>query len=43
VKEVRFDADRAISTVVATREQLKHGALGANPLILSIAREEIRP
>jgi len=41
--EVGFDADRVISTIVATREQLEHGAMGANPLILNIEREGIRP
>ena len=41
--EVGFDADRVISTVVTTREQLEHGAMGANPLMLNIAREGIRP
>ncbi len=41
--EVGFDADRVISTVVTTREQLEHGAMGANPLILNIEREGIRP
>ena len=41
--ETGFDADRVISTVVATREQLEHGAMGANPLILNIEREGIRP
>ncbi len=41
--EVGFDADRVISTVVTTREQLEHGAMGANPLILNIEREGIHP
>jgi predicted nucleotidyltransferase len=41
--EVGFDADRVISTVVATREQLEHGAMGANPLMFNIEREGIRP
>lgn len=41
--EVGFDADRVISTVVATREQLEQGAMGASPLILNIKREGIRP
>jgi predicted nucleotidyltransferase len=41
--EVGFDADRVISTVVTTREQLEHGAMGANPLMLNIEREGIRP
>jgi uncharacterized protein len=41
--EVGFEADRVISTIVTTREQLEHGAMGANPLILNIEREGIRP
>lgn len=41
--EVGFDMDRVISTVVATREQLEQGAMGASPLILNIKREGIRP
>lgn len=41
--EVGGDADRVISTVVATHEQLEHGAMGANPLMLNIEREGIRP
>lgn len=41
--EVGFERDRVISTVVATRDDLEHGAMGANPLILKIEREGIRP
>ena len=41
--EVGFEADRVISTIVTTRDQLEHGAMGANPLILNIEREGIRP
>jgi len=41
--EVGFDADRVISTVVATREQLEHGAMGANPLMLNVERDGVRP
>ena len=41
--EVGLEADRVISTVVATRDQLEHGAMGANPLIRNIEREGIRP
>lgn len=41
--EVGFEFDRVISTLVATRDQLEHGAMGANPLILNIEREGIRP
>jgi len=41
--EVGLEADRVISTLVATRDQLEHGAMGANPLIGNIEREGIRP
>jgi uncharacterized protein len=41
--EVGFEQDRIISTIVATRDQLEHGAMGANPLMLQIEREGIRP
>lgn len=41
--EVGFESDRIISTVVATRDQLERGAMGANPLVLNIRREGIRP
>jgi predicted nucleotidyltransferase len=41
--EVGFEFDRVISTIVATRDQLEHGAMGANPLILNIEREGVRP
>jgi len=41
--EVGFERDRVISTVVATRDDLEQGAMGANPLILKIEREGIRP
>lgn len=41
--EVGFEMDRVISTIVATRNQLEHGAMGANPLVLHIEREGIRP
>lgn len=41
--EVGFDADRVISTVVATRDQLDHGAMGANPLMLNIEKDGVRP
>ncbi len=40
--EVGFELDRVISTVVATRDQLQNGAMGANPLILNIEREGVR-
>ena|SRR3990172_9163027 len=41
--EVGFEMDRVISTLVATRAELEHGAMGANPLILNVEREGIRP
>lgn len=41
--EVGFEFDRVISTIVATPDQLEHGAMGANPLILNIEREGVRP
>jgi predicted nucleotidyltransferase len=41
--EVGFEMDRVISTVVATRDDLEHGAMGANPLLLHVRREGIRP
>jgi predicted nucleotidyltransferase len=40
--EVGFEMGRVISTVVTTRAELDHGAMGANPLVLSIEREGIR-
>jgi uncharacterized protein len=39
--EVGFETERVISTIVATRDQLEHGAIGANPLIRNIEREGI--
>jgi predicted nucleotidyltransferase/Arc/MetJ-type ribon-helix-helix transcriptional regulator len=41
--EVGFEMDRVISTVVATREELEQGAMGANPLVLNVEREGVRP
>lgn len=41
--EVGFERDRVISTIVITREELEHGAMGANPLMLNIEREGVRP
>jgi hypothetical protein len=35
--------DQMISTVVATRAELEHGAIGANPLVLKAEQEGIRP
>jgi predicted nucleotidyltransferase len=41
--EVGFEMDRVISTVVTTRAELEHGAMGANPLVLNVEREGVRP
>ena len=41
--EVGFELDRVISTVVASRDDLEHGAMGANPLLLNIEREGVEP
>jgi len=41
--EVGFEMDRIISTVVTTRAELEHGAMGANPLVLDVEREGVRP
>jgi predicted nucleotidyltransferase len=41
--EVGFELDYIISPVVATREQLEHGPMGASPLILNIEREGVHP
>ena len=32
-----------ISTVVTTRAELEYGAMGANPLVLNVEREGVRP
>lgn len=40
--EVGFEWDRVISTIVTTRDQLEHGAMGTNPLVLSVEQEGIR-
>jgi len=41
--EVGFEMDCVISTVVTTRDELEHGAMGASPLILNIEREGVQP
>jgi predicted nucleotidyltransferase len=41
--EVGFEMDRVISTVVATRDDPEHSAMGANPLVLNVEREGVRP
>jgi predicted nucleotidyltransferase len=40
--QVGFEQDRVISTLVATREQLQHGPLGADPLLDHVRREGVR-
>ena len=40
--EVGFEMDRIISTVVTTRHELEHGAMGAHPLVLDVEREGVR-
>lgn len=40
--EVGFEMDRVISTIVVTRDDLLHGAAGANPLIRQIEREGVQ-
>ena len=41
--EVGFEMDRAICTVVATRDDLEQRAMGSNPLVLDVEREGVRP
>ncbi len=41
--EVGFEKERVITTVVVTRAELEHGAMGASPLVLNVEREGIRP
>lgn len=41
--EVGFEMDRVITPVVTTRHDLEHGAMGANPLVLNVEREGVRP
>jgi predicted nucleotidyltransferase len=41
--EVGFQMDRVISTTVATPDDLERGPMGANPLILNIEQEGVRP
>lgn len=40
--DVGFEVNRIISTFVATRDQLKNGAVGANPIIFRIKEEGIQ-
>jgi predicted nucleotidyltransferase len=39
--EVSLDAGLVVSTFVVTRDQLAHGAVGANPLVLHVRSEGI--
>ncbi|MCI0398540.1 MAG: nucleotidyltransferase domain-containing protein [Chloroflexi bacterium] len=41
--EVGFEMDRIITTIVVTRDELQHGAMGANPLLLEVERDGVRP
>ena len=41
--EVGFEMDRVICTVVATRDDLEQRAMGANPLVLGVELEGVRP
>jgi predicted nucleotidyltransferase len=39
--EVGLEMDRVISTLVVTREQLEHGPMGVNPIILNAHAEGV--
>jgi predicted nucleotidyltransferase len=39
--EVGLEMDRMISTLVVTREQLEHGAMGVSPIILNIQADGV--
>jgi len=39
--EVGLEMDRVISTLVVTREQLEHGPMGVNPIILNVQAEGV--
>lgn len=39
--EVGLEMDRMISTLVVTREQLEHGPMGVNPIILNVQAEGV--
>lgn len=41
--EVGLEMDRVISTVVVSRADLEDGPMGANPLVLELEREGVRP
>lgn len=40
--QVGFERERVISTLVATREQIEHGPLGADPLLDHILHEGVQ-
>ena len=40
--EVGMEMDRVISTLVATRAQVDHGAIGANPIMRHMATDGVR-
>ena len=39
--KVGLEMDRVISTLVVTREQLEHGPMGVNPVILNVHAEGV--
>ena len=39
--EVGLEMDRVISTLVVTREQLEHGPMGVNPIMLNVQAEGV--
>ncbi|MBP8292392.1 MAG: nucleotidyltransferase domain-containing protein [Caldilineaceae bacterium] len=39
--EVGLEIDRVISTLVATRAQIAHGAIGANPIMRHVAMDGV--
>lgn len=39
--EVGLEMDRVISTLVVTREQLEHGPMGVNPIILNVQADGV--
>jgi Arc/MetJ-type ribon-helix-helix transcriptional regulator len=41
--EVGFEMGRVISTVVSAHDDLEHGAMGANSLLLNVEREGVEP
>lgn len=41
--ELNLEAGLVISTIVASRDQLAHGAMGANPPVTMVQQEGVRP